>query len=181
MSDDRPVYPTSKCWRPGGNCPKCGTLPVAHGATDFQLVGAFHRKFLINTFDDTLAPHPISKDVELFRLRFLTEELQELEEAMNANDLPGIADALIDLVYVALGTAHYYNFDWDRLFDAVHASNMLKERALDHPYQVVGTCCDQPQCLHSKRGSTLDVVKPPGWKSPDIAGILEANGWEKDK
>lgn len=78
--------------------------------------------------------------------------------------LPDIADGLIDLVYVALGTAHLHGFPWDALFDEVQRANMSKVRA---------THAEQ-----SRRKSTLDVVKPEGFQPPDIVGVLLANGWQ---
>jgi predicted HAD superfamily Cof-like phosphohydrolase len=53
---------------------------------------------------------------------------------------------------------------FDELWKQVHAANMRKVRA------------EVPS--DSKRGSTFDVVKPPGWVSPEAAlyGILKAAG-----
>jgi len=172
MSDDHPVDPqvgASEDYARAKVRELTMRLEEAQRSQDFDAVGAFHHKFdLPSVTHNGPDPHLISRDVAAFRWRFLMEEMTELLTAMNHNDLPEIADALVDLVYVALGTAHYYRLPWNELFAEVQRTNMLKERA-----ELDGS--------NSKRSSALDVVKPPGWRPPDIAGILEANGWEKGK
>jgi predicted HAD superfamily Cof-like phosphohydrolase len=79
-------------------------------------------------------------------------------------DLPKIFDGLIDLVYVALGTAQLHHFPWADGFAEVQRANMTKERA---------TRAEQ-----STRGSTFDVVKPAGWTPPNIIEVLMRNGWQ---
>jgi predicted HAD superfamily Cof-like phosphohydrolase len=163
-------------------------------SVQFNDVGRFHRKFLLEEASFENPPHLIPKDLQAFRLKFLHEELRELTEAYAANDLPKIADALIDLVYVAMGTAHLHNLPWDELWNEVQAANMRKERCeIDHtfvpsannPYErrcsyafESGTQCGQPPNKHSFRGSINDVIKPLGWEGPDIDGVLKANGYQ---
>jgi len=62
------------------------------------------------------------------RVKLLKEELQELEDAYEANDLIEIADALIDIEYILHGTTLEMGFgDYNEiLFDEVHSSNMSK-------------------------------------------------------
>lgn len=128
-------------------------------------VGLFHEKFgLDNTACHPPGPRePLPPDLITFRLKFISEELDELMAAMAADDVPAIADALVDLAYVVHGLAHLYGFPWQDLWDAVQEKNMLKERA---------TRADQ-----STRGGKFDVIKPDGWTPPDIAGVLRKFGW----
>jgi predicted HAD superfamily Cof-like phosphohydrolase len=86
---------------------------------------------------------------------FLLEELTELKEAREAGDLAKQFDALIDLVYVALGTAYLQGFPWQNGWYAVHYANMMKRRAVD-----------------GEGRGTNDIRKPEGWKAPDIERIL---------
>jgi predicted HAD superfamily Cof-like phosphohydrolase len=132
---------------------------------DFDNVGAFHRKFGLPVAERYTVPHGISRELQQFRLRFLREELEELDKAYAEDSLPDIADALVDLVYVALGTAHLHGLPWEALFDEVQRSNMQKVRA-----QHAGD---------SKRGSTFDVVKPEGWQAPLIEEVLCEYGWDE--
>jgi predicted HAD superfamily Cof-like phosphohydrolase len=128
--------------------------------SNFQSVGDFHEKFgLPVTGHSPLTI--IDNSAFLFRYQFLMEELQELLSAHRSNNLAGVADALADLVYVALGTAHMYGIPFDEVFEEVQRANMTKERSK-------GSGDDR-----SKRGSSLDVVKPIGWKAPDINKVLK--------
>lgn len=107
-------------------------------------------------------PQLLDETTQLYRENFLLEELDEFAEAYRAGNLTDAADALVDLVYVALGTAVMMGLPWQQLWDEVQRANMSKVRA---------TSVDE-----SKRGSTLDVVKPPGWVAPDISAVLRRAG-----
>lgn len=62
------------------------------------------------------------------RVELLTEELKELQEAINNNDLIEVADALCDLQYVLAGAILEFGLGdtFKALFDEVHRSNMSK-------------------------------------------------------
>ncbi len=118
-------------------------------------VAEFHAKFGLpdgtqgHLFDDV--------DAMVFRLNFLQEELDELAQAAEEGDRVKAFDALIDLVYVAYGTALFIGITpemWSKGMRAVHRANMSKVRA--------------ERADQSKRGSTFDVVKPQGWVAPDF-------------
>jgi predicted HAD superfamily Cof-like phosphohydrolase len=90
-----------------------------------------------------------------FRFDFMQEELDEFAEAHEEGDLAGAADALIDLVVVAMGTAVMMGLPWQVLWDDVHRANMSKERG------------------QTSRGVGFDLVKPEGWKPPMTELLLE--------
>lgn len=124
-------------------------------------------------------PRMLEPDMFGFRDKFISEEHKEwqdeqpdLIEALTSDDgapdhrriamgLHQQLDALVDLVYVTLGTAYLqfgranFNEAWRR----VQAANMKKERA-------------QTSAL-SKRNSTLDVIKPEGWQPPDHHDLVK--------
>jgi predicted HAD superfamily Cof-like phosphohydrolase len=68
-------------------------------------------------------------------------------------------DGLVDLVYVALGTAYLHGFDFREAWRRVHFANMNKVRA-------------SQDGSDSKRGSSYDVIKPPGWRPPDHSDLV---------
>lgn len=113
----------------------------------------FHNKFELPTPENVGVPKMVSYDEFDFRYKFMIEELHEYEEAVRAGDLVKAADALADLVYVALGTAAFHGLPFDEIWDAVHGANMTKIRT--------------PSKEQSKRGSTFDVIKPPDFISPE--------------
>lgn len=131
-------------------------------------VGEFHEKFgLQNTNYEGAGPTGLELDPTLLKFRrdFLLEELDEFAVSMHNNDLPGMADALVDIVYVALGTAHLLGLPWQTLWDDVQRANMAKERAA-------------ADGSNSVRNSPWDVVKPEGWVGPETAQILRDYGFD---
>lgn len=60
------------------------------------------------------------------RLAKLSEEVSELATAAAADDEYEIADALVDIVYVALVTAAKRGHPFSKLWNDVHKSNMTK-------------------------------------------------------
>lgn len=91
----------------------------------------------------------------------MQEELDEFRDAVLLQDLPAQADALIDLVYFAKGTAVMLGLPWEELWSDVHAANMAK---------VPGV---------TKRGQVRDVTKPADWVPPATHLILRDYGYNR--
>ncbi len=143
-----------------------------------QDVLAFHQKFGLLTFHK---PGHLTKRKLKERVEFLLEELQEFATScdlriadldgkfqvigtattVGPQDLAGQADALVDLVYVALGTAVMLGLPWNELWDDVQRANMAKVRKETH------------------RGHKVDVGKPEGWVPPMTLAILERHGYRQ--
>lgn len=123
--------------------------------TNFQDVKAFHAKFGVPEAGE---PSFLDLHAHEFRAKFMQEELDEFYEAVMCNDMAGAGDALIDLVYVALGTAAMMGLPWQAMWDEVQRANMSKVRATS-----AGA---------SKRGTALDVIKPDGWVGPQHMQFL---------
>lgn len=108
-------------------------------------------------------PHRITLRKLLERYDFMLEELHEFlcatDPEFGAHNMAELADALVDLVYVAKGTANLLNLPWDELWDDVQRANMAKERGV------------------GKRGNLVDCIKPAGWVPPKTQAILEAHGF----
>lgn len=117
----------------------------------FQDIKDFHNKYGLSYGGP---PRELPPDLADFREGFLEEEV---DEYLAADTLALKLDALVDLVYVALGTALLHGFDFNEAWRRVHAANMLKVRA--------------PSAADSKRGSAHDVVKPAGWQPPDLSDL----------
>ena len=133
---------------------------------NFDDVGDFHEKFdLYNTTHHPTGPRILPEELMGFRIKFLREEFDEFIEGYEERNEAKMADALVDLVYVAMGTAHLKGYPWRALWAEVQRANMTKERALSSDDS------------RSKRGSSYDVVKPDGWQPPDIEGVLRRHGW----
>ena len=89
---------------------------------------------------------------------FVLEELEEYKQACEKGDIVEILDALVDICYVAMGTAWLMGLPFEKAWKEVQRSNMEKIR-------------------QASDRSEFDVVKPEGWKKPDIKGRV--NKWRK--
>jgi predicted HAD superfamily Cof-like phosphohydrolase len=112
---------------------------------------------------DTVPGH-VQKEILRERVGHLREEINEFVRAVATQDLAAQLDALIDLVYVAKGTAGMLGFVqvWPKAWDAVHAANMEKIAARTARH-------------------TVDVVKPADWESPNLASLLATYGYESNR
>jgi predicted HAD superfamily Cof-like phosphohydrolase len=75
-------------------------------------------------------PHVLSSDRARSRGDWMREEVDEFLEA---TDIVGQADAMIDLIYFALGTLVEIGVDAEELFALVHKANMAKLSKSDPP------------------------------------------------
>lgn len=130
----------------------------------------FHDKFGIAYYGK---PRSLPSNLKDFRIKFMEEELSEFrvadvrcriaikdnDEAEITHQLEQQLDALVDLIYVALGTAHLQGFDIKEAWKRVHEANMNKIRT--------------PSAAASARGSKYDVIKPPGWTPPNHKDLVE--------
>lgn len=122
----------------------------------FRLVGQFHERY---GFKPMSQMKPEEKE-EILRLKLIhiVEETREIVDAIDRNSPVDILDGIVDLVYVALGLAWFYGFNFSLAFNRVHEANMRKMKAM------------RPE--DSKRGSAFDVIKPPNWKPADISDCI---------
>ena len=100
-------------------------------------------------------PRELPDDEKRFRIVCMFEEVQEYADAIHMEDE---LDALVDLVYFALGTCYRHGYCFESAWKRVHEANMKKERAKNKS--------------ESKRDFELDVVKPIGWEPPDLTDIV---------
>lgn len=94
------------------------------------------------------------------RKRLLREECDELDDALVANDLVEFLDAVMDIIYILIGTG-LISFGGERLiraWDEVHASNMRKR---------------EPSTGRMVIDANGKITKPQGWVGPDIRSIVE--------
>lgn len=116
----------------------------------------FHEKFRLE-YDGP--PRELPFKLFMFRAKFLGEELDEYNLAVGSGDLAKQLDSLVDLVYVAIGTAYLHGFNFNEAWRRVHEANMNKVRAM--------------RVEESVRGSAeYDVVKPPGWSPPSLEDLV---------
>jgi len=101
-------------------------------------------------------PKMLSRARKKLRQNLLEEEVKELKDANNVLD---VADAICDILYITLGTAHEHGLS-DRLvmlFDEVHSSNMSK----------IG---EDGKAIFREDGK---VLKPESYRAPNLRPIIE--------
>lgn len=150
----------------------------------FTDIADFHTKYELKYEG---SPRELEDDMSLFRIGFMVEELAEYaiasgytniarglnqihEDIKNkarwlvkrneaGHNIENQFDSLIDLVYVTLGTSYLQGFDFDQGWFRVHEANMKKIRV--------------ENTSDSKRGSKFDVIKPRGWRPPDLSDLVK--------
>lgn len=127
----------------------------------FEHVGEFHERMGLPVAGRSV-PCLMRHGDFRYRVAFLMEEMRELIEAHASGDVAGAADALADLVWVACGTAHYMGVPLDLVWCEIRRANMEKR-----PWQEGDPV--KPRNVGHVEG---EVVKPPGWRPPDVHGVL---------
>ena len=90
------------------------------------------------------------------RLDLISEELEELKNALQSKDLLELADALTDILYVTYGAGHAFGINLDKCFDEVQNSNMSKLGSDGKP-------------IYNDSGK---VMKGPNYFKPDLKKII---------
>jgi hypothetical protein len=90
--------------------------------------------------------------------KFCREELDEFQEAFEAQDVVGMVDAVWDLIYGAMGTLKKLGLTRHQAraaFAAIHLANMTKKKGVTH------------------RGSDEDAAKPADFVPPEeVIGMI---------
>ena len=122
--------------------------------TNFQKVGLF-----MKTFGQEIKTKPSlsSEKINNLRINLISEELEELKDAVKNNDLKEVIDALTDILYVTYGAGHAFGVDLDKCFEEVQNSNMSKLGEDGKP-------------IYNDSGK---VMKGPNYFAPNLKKIIE--------
>ena len=102
------------------------------------------------------AEFPNEKIVQL-RYELITEELEELRQAIKDKNIKEVADALTDILYVTYGAGHAFGIDLDKCFKEIQDSNMSKLGSDGKP-------------IYNEYGK---VMKGPNYFKPDLNKFLK--------
>lgn len=120
-----------------------------------NMVLDFHEQMGQSIGDPRCPDTHVDRDL---RLKILKSELQELYDALEADDTIEVADALGDLVYVLQGAAISWGIDLASVIAEIHRSNMTKTK----------------ECTDAINAAKLDGSYIPG-KLPKGPSFSEAN------
>jgi len=118
-----------------------------------DMVLEFHKIYGLPIGEEPGFPDDIARGM---RRALILEEVAEYLQAEIDDDLVEVADALADLVYVAIGAAITYGVPFDRIFNEVQRSNMSKLGRDGKP-------------IYREDGK---VLKGPDFYEPDIKGAM---------
>lgn len=147
-----------------------------------EMVAEFHKTFQAPILSTPQIP---SADRCKLRVSLLQEELNELQEAIDNNDLVEIADALADLQYVLSGAILEFGLGekFNELFNEVQRSNMSKacenevvaQSTVEHYKQKDGTESDYKE-VNGKyivyRNEDNKVLKSVNYSPANLPGII---------
>ena len=94
--------------------------------------------------------------VTKLRYDLISEELEELNQAIKDKDITEVADALTDILYVTYGAGHAFGINLDKCFEEVQNSNMSKLGKDGKP-------------LKNEHGK---VMKGPEYFKPDLTKFI---------
>ena len=122
--------------------------------TNFEKVGLF-----MKTFGQEVKNKPSlsSEKINNLRINLISEELEELKDAIKNNDLKETIDALTDILYVTYGAGHAFGVNLDKCFDEVQKSNMSKLGEDGKP-------------IYNESGK---VMKGPNYFKPDLLKFIK--------
>ena len=122
--------------------------------TNFEKVGLF-----MKTFNQEVKSNSglSSEKINSLRISLISEELEELKQAILDNNIVEVADALTDILYVTYGSGHAFGIDLDKCFNEVQDSNMSK---LDN----------NGKPIFNEYGK---VMKGPNYFKPDLSKFLK--------
>ncbi len=142
-----------------------------------QLVAEFHK-----TFKHPILLSPTIPEEKRCRLRveLLAEELRELEEAIQAEDIVAVADALCDLQYVLSGAVLEFGLGdkFNALFEEVQRSNMSKACSTEKEAQETVEFYksrDNTDCYYLNEGDKWLVYRKADNKTIKSKGYSPAN------
>ena len=121
--------------------------------TNFELVGDFMESM---EQEVRIVPSFPEDHIQNLRKDLIEEELDELNLAIDNQDLVEVADALTDLLYVVYGAGHAFGIDLDECFKEVHRSNLSK---LGEDFKPI-------------KREDGKVLKPNTYSPPDLKFVL---------
>ena len=110
----------------------------------------------IDTFATACDQAPSVENYAMY-LDLITEEYNELREAIEANDRVEQLDALVDILVVTMGAIRAGGFDGEGAWKEVMDTNFAK---ID------------PETGKVRKREDGKVLKPEGWQAPELAPFV---------
>ena len=108
-------------------------------------------------FQQACDQKPTEEGADLYH-RLINEEYNEFIDARNAKDEIETLDACMDMIWVILGFCHMKGYDVTGAWNEVLATNMAKV---------------DPVTGKVRRREDGKILKPEGWKEPNMAQFIK--------
>ena len=115
----------------------------------------------IDTFGSACDQAPSKENYEMY-LGLITEEYNELQDAILDNDRVEQLDALVDILVVTMGAIRAGGFDGEGAWKEVMNTNFAK---ID------------PETGKVRKREDGKVLKPEGWKAPELEPFARRVVW----
>ena len=122
--------------------------------TNFEKVGFFMKTF---NQEVKVSSSLSTEKINSLRISLISEELEELKQAISEKNITEVADALTDILYVTYGAGHAFGIDLDACFNEVQNSNMSKLGNDGKP-------------IYNDQGK---VMKGPNYFKPDLSKFIK--------
>lgn len=126
---------------------------------EWEEVRLFHEKF-----NHPVSSYPVKMEKERAKKRYnwMLEEINEFLEAVEQEEIVEQADAMIDVIYFALGTLVEMGIKPDKLFEIVQYANMSKLWKDGKPHYATDGKIIKPETWenpHEKLKNAIDNMK----------------------
>jgi predicted HAD superfamily Cof-like phosphohydrolase len=111
----------------------------------------------VNDFQEACDQTPSISNYAMY-LDLIDEERDELKEAIEAGDKVEQLDALVDILVVTMGAIRAAGWDGEGAWKEVMRTNFAKV---------------DPETGKVRKREDGKVLKPEGWKSPDLAQFVK--------
>ena len=111
----------------------------------------------IDTFATACDQAPSTDNYNMY-LDLITEEYEELQDAIEQNDTVEQLDALVDILVVTMGAIRAAGWDGEAAWKEVMDTNFAK---ID------------PDTGKVRKREDGKVLKPEGWKAPELARFVQ--------
>lgn len=111
----------------------------------------------VNDFQEACDQTPSIENYAMY-LDLIDEEREELKEAIEAGDQVEQLDALVDILVVTMGAIRAAGWDGEGAWKEVMRTNFAKV---------------DPETGKVRKREDGKVLKPEGWKSPDLAQFVK--------
>ena len=141
---------------------RCDQEVAAYPQLPSDEIRTLRIRLMVEELLGAVNPEEFEADPNAYVHMLIQNKSDELVASMLKGDLVGVADGLVDVLYVVIGTAVAYGIDIQEVFDEVHRSNLSKT-----------TWNEEEQRWHIEKDEFGKAIKPDTYSPADIKPIID--------